>query len=64
MSIFPDLVENLTGLPRGARGSILEVGSIDGRAFDRAIESIAPWGNRPDAAIWFAMAWAEGIRPE
>ena len=64
MPIFPNLVENLTGVLRGARGSILEVGLIGAQALDQAIESIAPWGNRPDAAIWFAMAWAEGIRPE
>jgi hypothetical protein len=31
--------------------------------FDETIEQTRRWTRRPDAAIWFAIAWAEGRRP-
>ena len=30
--------------------------------FDAAIAATRAWGERPDAAFWFARCWAEGIR--
>ena len=31
--------------------------------FDRVMDEYAQWSKRPDAALWFAVAWAEGTRP-
>jgi len=55
-------VNNLTVLLEGARDAILAAGTIDGARFDLAIAATRAWGERPDAAFWFARCWAEGIR--
>jgi hypothetical protein len=58
---FPDFVTNLASVLRGAVESILETGHPRDLV-EAAIDGLEPWGRRSDAAIWFAMAWAEGIR--
>jgi len=55
-------VRNLAGVLEGARADILETGRVDSARFDQAIAAIHAWGERPDAAIWFARCWAEGVR--
>jgi SAM-dependent methyltransferase len=54
------LVENMIGLLTSARERILE--SLDSELFDRGIQALRQWKARPDAAMWFATAWAEGAR--
>jgi SAM-dependent methyltransferase len=61
--VFRDLVANLAGILRGARAAILEAGRLEPGAFDAALASLDGWAARPDAALWFAVSWAEGIRP-
>jgi SAM-dependent methyltransferase len=56
--------ENLIGVLSGAREVIVEQRLLGAEPFDRAIDDLRAWGERPDAAIWYAMAWAEGRRPE
>jgi SAM-dependent methyltransferase len=63
MEHFPLLLENLRIILEGAREAILEGGEVDAAAFGRAMEEYAAWGRRPDAAWWFALAYAEGVRP-
>jgi SAM-dependent methyltransferase len=60
---FKAYVENLAGVVGGAREAIVGGGLLPARTFDEAIAALGPWKRRPDAALWFAMAWAEGIRP-
>lgn len=55
------MVENMIGLLTGAEARILEL--LDRGAFDQAIAALRQWKARPDAAMWFATAWAEGARP-
>jgi len=55
-------VRNLAGLLEGAREAILEAGPVDRARFDAAIDAIRAWGERHDAAFWFARCWAEGVR--
>jgi ubiquinone/menaquinone biosynthesis C-methylase UbiE len=55
-------VRNLAGLLEGAREAILAAGKLDGTRFDQAIAATRAWGDRPDAAFWFARCWAEGVR--
>lgn len=64
MPEHPMLVDNLIGLCLGMRDPILATGLITGPAMDAAIDALRAWARRPDAALWFAMAWAEGIRPD
>jgi ubiquinone/menaquinone biosynthesis C-methylase UbiE len=60
---FGPLVRNMLDILRGAREAILATGRLDSVAFDAAIAATRAWGTRPDAALWFAIAWAEGVRP-
>ena len=57
---FPAFVENLIGILEGAREPILTGGLLPAHALDSALAALREWGGRPDAAMWFAMAWAEG----
>ncbi|MBI4168495.1 MAG: methyltransferase domain-containing protein [Acidobacteria bacterium] len=61
---FPLLVGNLLSLLRGARAGIVNGDLLDDRAFEAATAAVEDWSGRPDAAFWYAIAWAEGIRPE
>jgi len=61
---FPAFVENLSQNLRGAREPIAGTGLVDGPALERLAEELRSFAARPDAAIWYAMAWAEGTRPE
>jgi SAM-dependent methyltransferase len=63
MPTFPDTVENLQSILVGARTMILATAGINEEEFDQCIEALKSWSIRPDAAFWFAMCWAEGVRP-
>ncbi len=59
---FELYVENLAIILEEAREPIVSMGT--GRNdFDSAIAALRDWKRRPDAAFWFAMSWAEGVRP-
>ena len=60
---FMAYVENAAGVLRGARRAIVEGGLLPARTFDAAVLALEAWKKRPDAALWFAIAWAEGVRP-
>lgn len=62
MEIFDVLAANMIGVVRTARESILTLDLMEEKGFDTALENYAAWAKRPDAAIWFGMAWAEGVR--
>jgi SAM-dependent methyltransferase len=55
-------VRNLVELLEGARAEILSAGPLDDARFATAIAATRAWGERPDAAFWFARCWAEGVR--
>jgi SAM-dependent methyltransferase len=59
---FSGFVRNLSSVLRGARAPIVATGFSDD-AIDRAIGALEEWEQRKDAAIWYAIAWAEGVRP-
>lgn len=56
-------VENLVRILEGVREPILALGEFDPVSFNDCLDAIRNWGQRPDAAYWYAIAWAEGIRP-
>ena len=64
MPTFPYVVENLQQILVGARTLILSTAHIEEGAFEQAIGALKTWSTLPDAALWFAMCWAEGARPE
>ena len=64
MEIFDTLSRNMAGVVRTARSTILEMQLFDAQLFDEVMRQYEVWRARPDAALWFAMAYAEGTSPE
>lgn len=63
METFPVLASNMAGVVRTARETMISMRLVEADAFDRAMDEYGRWSQRPDAALWFAVAWAEGTRP-
>ena len=59
---FPAFVENLARILEGAGAEIVATGEIGPTDLDAAVAAVRTFGARPDAAFWFAMPWAEGVR--
>jgi SAM-dependent methyltransferase len=59
---FDFLVSNLAEILNGARQTMLREVLIDLNGFDQALAALRTWGHRADAAIWYAMSWADGVR--
>ncbi|HLN30093.1 MAG TPA: methyltransferase domain-containing protein [Gemmataceae bacterium] len=59
---FDAVAQNMIGILQGARATILAQGILDRAYFDGALETLDAWARRPDAALWYAICWAEGIR--
>jgi SAM-dependent methyltransferase len=62
MEHFDVLAANMLGVVMTARELIIESHLFDERAFDETVAAFRAWAGRPDAAIWYAMNWAEGVR--
>jgi len=61
--LFPAVVENMARVVESARDVVLAGAQIDRESFDRVLTEFRKWGTRDDAALWYGVAWAEGIRP-
>jgi SAM-dependent methyltransferase len=59
---FGDYVDNLITILLGVRQTLLDMALTRPDIFDETIEAVRRWKARPDAALWFAIAWAEGRR--
>jgi SAM-dependent methyltransferase len=60
---LPALVENLARILEGAGEAIIGAGLMDAGAHAAAIGALRTWGERPDAALWYAVSFIEGVRP-
>ena len=59
---FADLIDNLARVLEGAREQVIGAALLDAIAFDRALAEFRDWGTRSDAALWYSISWAEGVR--
>jgi SAM-dependent methyltransferase len=62
--LFEGIARNLVEVVAGTRAGVVEDGLMTAAAFDAALGALREWMRRPDAAIWYYIAWAEGIRPD
>lgn len=62
-SAFPAYVSNLSAVFTGARDAILATGGVSAAAFDDAQAALRTFGERRDAALWYTIRWAEGVKP-
>ncbi|MCI0658246.1 MAG: methyltransferase domain-containing protein [Acidobacteria bacterium] len=60
---FPLYLQNLIEVLTSARKTLLARDLITPPRFAAAMRSLRGWGKRPDAAIFYSIAWAEGRRP-
>jgi SAM-dependent methyltransferase len=61
--LFRAHTDNLMGLILGVRDFVVTAGLLPAGAFDEAIDALREWRDRPDAALWYAVSWAEGLCP-
>lgn len=59
---FPLYAENIAVILEQAREVVAGEGLLSAEAFDAALEAYRGWAALPDAALWYARNWAEGVR--
>jgi len=60
--LLPAYTDNLLGVIDTAKERMIGSGMTSEAAILALVDAARAWAQRPDAAIWFAMAWAEGRR--
>lgn len=60
--IWPTVIENCIVILQGAREAMLRLPNVTDAIIDDAIRALREWSKRPDAALWYAIALAEGVR--
>ena len=61
--VFPAQATNVAGVLHSAKAEVLAEG-ISESAFSDCMAAIQEWGALPNAAMWYAVSWAEGTRVE
>ncbi len=59
---WPGFVENIHAQLAGAREAMIAGGLLGATEIDAALDAFLCWGRRPDAAIWYSICFAEGVR--
>jgi ubiquinone/menaquinone biosynthesis C-methylase UbiE len=60
---FESFVNNLIGVIETARTTMLSCNLIDERTMDEAFLQLRTWSQLPDAAMWYEIYWACGVKP-
>jgi SAM-dependent methyltransferase len=60
---WPLVIDNCIAILQGAREEILRQPETSAATFDSAVRELRDLGTRPDGAMWYAIALAEGARP-
>lgn len=61
--IFDRHAQNVYDILRMARDTIVNEMFFESEYFEQTMASFLDWAKRPDAAIWYGIALAEGVRP-
>lgn len=61
---FDVLHENLVGVLRDSQELLAERDLLSASDFERGITALESWGQRDDAALWYATCWVEATRLE
>jgi SAM-dependent methyltransferase len=59
---FEGYVENLIGVILTAKERILADQLCSRGSFDETLAALRTWSKRPDAALWYGLCWAEGVK--
>jgi len=63
MERFATVVSNLIGVVAGAREDIRRSAVLDEAGIRDGLEEARRWSAAPDAAMWYALPFAVGLRP-
>lgn len=61
---FEMVMDNFTGAVGGAKGEILKYQLLEAGQFDDAMDDLLRWRALPNAAYWYPLPFAEGVRQE
>jgi hypothetical protein len=61
---FQGFVENFIGVILTAKERMLEAGLCSRVFLDETLAPLGDWSQRPDAALWYGLCWAEGVKRE
>jgi hypothetical protein len=61
---FAPLVANLANILAGASATIVSLDLLPAQSVTDALAALQAWGSRPESALWYAVCWADGVRPE
>jgi SAM-dependent methyltransferase len=59
---WPGFVENIHSQLAGGREAMVKGGLLGAAEIDAALDAFLDWSRRPDAAFWYSICWAEGVR--
>lgn len=59
---FGDVVRNIASILDEALDDIIATG-VPRMAAKATIDALLSWSTEPSSAVWYAMAWAEGLKP-
>ena len=59
---FQLYVKNLLGVIHSGKKAIFATKLLDQSKYDESIQAVEAWSNRLDAALWYAVCWAEGTK--
>jgi len=59
---FQAYVENVVGVILTARERILAGEILSQLSFDESLAALQTWSQLPDAALWYGLCWAEGVK--
>jgi len=62
MPSWPGFFENIRSQLEGARDGIVGAGLMRAGDFDAALAAFSQWSALPQAAFWYSICWAEGVR--
>ena len=59
---FDAMITNFIAIIEGAREEMASFGLATERQIEEGLAAFREWQQRPDAAMWYTTAWAEGVR--
>jgi hypothetical protein len=59
---FTIYIDNIFAVIAQAKEQMVQQKLFDEKKFDRAMASLHEWRQKPDAALWYAVSWAEGTK--
>ena len=60
---FEGFVENFAGVLLTAKERMLVADLCSEMFFNETLAALSAWSRRPDAALWYGLCWAEGVKP-